>query len=327
MKKRKKILILTNSLDEPHTDTVINELEMRRLPYFRLNTDAITKGRCKTTMSFVNEKMVWQVEDRENHLQSSDVGCIWNRRPYEAWKFDIQDEAQKKFAIEELKCFFTGVWYSLDKSVKWVNDPYHEVKASKKIFQLQLARSLGMRTPDTIISNDPETVISFYGKHKGDIICKAIKAGAIDYGDKMKIIQTHKVSKEMLDNLSLIKNLITLFQERIEKKHEVRATVVGKRIFPVKIYSQEHPDSRIDFRNLDTIFKLRYEPCELPARISDFCYLMLDKLKLVYGAFDFAFTPGGEYVFFEVNTGGQWYWLQEATGLLITQALVDILQP
>jgi len=36
-----------------------------------------------------------------------------------------------------------------------------------------------------------------------------------------------------------------------------------------------------------------------------------------------AVTPDGEYVFFEINASGQFQWIEYATGLPITEALVD----
>lgn len=38
-----------------------------------------------------------------------------------------------------------------------------------------------------------------------------------------------------------------------------------------------------------------------------------------------AYTPGGEFVFFEINAAGQYHWIEEQTGLPITDALVALL--
>ena len=48
-------------------------------------------------------------------------------------------------------------------------------------------------------------------------------------------------------------------------------------------------------------------------------------LSLTYGALDFIVTPDGEHVFLEINPSGQWGWIEEATGLAITNTIVDLL--
>ena len=52
---------------------------------------------------------------------------------------------------------------------------------------------------------------------------------------------------------------------------------------------------------------------------------MLKKYNFNFGAFDFALTPDGRYVFFEVNLIGNWLWLEEMVGLGISEAIADLL--
>lgn len=49
------------------------------------------------------------------------------------------------------------------------------------------------------------------------------------------------------------------------------------------------------------------------------------ELALVYAAFDFALTASGEWLFYESNPGGQYGWIEAATGLPITAALAELL--
>ena len=52
---------------------------------------------------------------------------------------------------------------------------------------------------------------------------------------------------------------------------------------------------------------------------------MLGILGLNFGAFDFTLTKDGELQFLEVNSNGQWGWLEECTGLPMRRALIDVL--
>jgi glutathione synthase/RimK-type ligase-like ATP-grasp enzyme len=45
------------------------------------------------------------------------------------------------------------------------------------------------------------------------------------------------------------------------------------------------------------------------------------RLGLEYGAIDLRLTPDGDYVFFEVNPGGQFLFVEHACGLPISAAL------
>lgn len=321
----KTILILTNSKDGPHTDAVMTELERRKVKVFRFDVDKITKKKACVHLSINHENWKFIVELDKKILRSNEIKSVWNRRPYENWEFDIKDRSQEEYARKELRSFLSSTWYSLDENIKWVNHPLIEERASRKMLQLKIAKELGMKIPTTLVTNDPEEVKSFYKQHKGNIVYKSLGQGRVDYGKKGYLIKTNQVEKRHLKHLKLIRRTPSLFQELIQKKHELRITVVGNKIFPVKIYSQEHKETKVDFRNVDKILDLKYEATSLPPNIEKFCFDMMRKFDLKYGAFDFAIDTKNEHVFFEVNTAGQWYWLEKATGLLITKAIVDIL--
>jgi len=47
--------------------------------------------------------------------------------------------------------------------------------------------------------------------------------------------------------------------------------------------------------------------------------------NLSYGIFDFIRTPDGELIFLEVNSDGQWKWLERATGIDMSPAIAEML--
>jgi hypothetical protein len=77
-----------------------------------------------------------------------------------------------------------------------------------------------------------------------------------------------------------------------------------------RLLSQELADARLDWRAGGS--KLRVEPDRLPAAVETACLVLLRRLGLVFGCFDFIVTPEGEHVFLEVNTAGQFLWVEEA---------------
>ena len=51
----------------------------------------------------------------------------------------------------------------------------------------------------------------------------------------------------------------------------------------------------------------------------------MSELGLVFGAVDLICTPSGEYVFLEVNPGGEWGMLERDLGLPISEAIAEAL--
>jgi hypothetical protein len=46
---------------------------------------------------------------------------------------------------------------------------------------------------------------------------------------------------------------------------------------------------------------------------------------LVYGTIDLIVTPDNRYVFLELNSAGEYSWIEELTGLPISEAIADYL--
>jgi len=56
----------------------------------------------------------------------------------------------------------------------WVNFPGRDAVASLKLFQLEVARNLGLAIPETIVTNEPAIAKAFYEKLNGKVIYKLI---------------------------------------------------------------------------------------------------------------------------------------------------------
>jgi glutathione synthase/RimK-type ligase-like ATP-grasp enzyme len=114
----------------------------------------------------------------------------------------------------------------------------------------------------------------------------------------------------------------SLFQEYIEKDHELRITIVGDETFCCRIDSQSVDGAKTDWRQVDPS-KVPHRIVPLDPGIEDKLRQMLQRYGLRYGAFDMIVTPQGEYVFLELNPNGQWLWIELMTGAPITNALVQ----
>jgi glutathione synthase/RimK-type ligase-like ATP-grasp enzyme len=139
-----------------------------------------------------------------------------------------------------------------------------------------------------------------------------------------KLIFTNRLEVEHLDLLDQTKYSPSLFQRLLEKTVDIRVTVIGKKVFAVAIDSQSTVETRIDWRRGDST-NLRHTVLELPPDIESKCLQLVSTLGLNFGAIDLVLAPNGDYYFLEINPNGQWAWIEQLTGLPLTEALVDLL--
>ncbi|MCC6169854.1 MAG: hypothetical protein IT329_21735 [Caldilineaceae bacterium] len=115
----------------------------------------------------------------------------------------------------------------------------------------------------------------------------------------------------------------TQLQEYVEKAFELRIIVIHEKVYAVKIDSQAHEETKIDWRlytelNPHSIF-------DLPQHIERFCIDFVKEQGLLYGAMDFIVTPKGDYYFLENNPFGQYLWLELETNLPLTEEICNLL--
>lgn len=82
--------------------------------------------------------------------------------------------------------------------------------------------------------------------------------------------------------------------------------------------------TRHDWRHYDNE-RATYAPHTLPTAIEALCVRLLRVLNLSFGAIDMVLTPAGEYIFLEINPSGQWGWIEDLTGLPISNAVAELL--
>jgi glutathione synthase/RimK-type ligase-like ATP-grasp enzyme len=87
--------------------------------------------------------------------------------------------------------------------------------------------------------------------------------------------------------------------------------------------SQAVPANRHDWRVEQDANVWR--PHRLPGAVTERLLALLTRLGLNYAACDLILTPDGRYVFLEVNSHGMFTWIEEQTGLAISQAIAELL--
>lgn len=314
------VLIVSTEFD-PHVDILVKSLTERRLPFIRFNTENYPL-RSSLAISFSGSKHTEKLKVPNNNLvRGDDITSIWYRRPA-AFEFPPQFSPQARtFADRETAATIRGLWSLLDCT--WVNHPDHNRIAEIKLNQLKKAIQLGLEIPKTIVTNNPAEARRFVNKLGGNVIVKSLSGGFVPDDTAPISIFTNVLDPEGIKNLGDVRYTPTLFQEYIPKSLEIRATVVGNKVFAAEIHSQANPNTLQDWRH-DTL-NLPHKIHQLPEDIAQKCLALVRSFNLNFGAIDIILTPKDRYVFLELNPNGQWAWVEDLTGLPIADALIDVL--
>lgn len=224
---------------------------------------------------------------------------MWWRRPKRhvpAWEIEAAEVVQ--FCLDESRALFEGWIHSLGNRV--INPLRAEMAANQKPFQLYTAERVGLRIPRTICSNSPERVLKFVKQLEGPAVFKTFTTL------KWRMCETREINEDMLAILPSLCHSPAIFQERIRKKEDIRVTIVDREFFPVFVHT-DHSEARLDWR-LDVAATV--SPCVLPDDLKERLFALMSNLGLRFGAVDLALDEDDQYVFFEVNPGGQYLWTE-----------------
>jgi glutathione synthase/RimK-type ligase-like ATP-grasp enzyme len=318
------LLIVTNKQDM-HADEVIRCLHRMSVPVFRLNTeDLLTKYFFVLTLSHEDNFQGSITDELGRVLNFDSLRVAWYRKPNLDFFGDpvAMNDTQHFIAAEARS--FLDVLYSLPQ-ITWINNPSAASKSKSKIQQLLLASRLGVRIPQSLITNMPAPASIFFEKCGEVVLAKGLYSPRATINGMLQGIPSRRIEHtQFRSNLSSVAYAPTHLQEYVPKEFELRITVVGGKVFAARIDSQLHEETRIDWRQRADLCP--HSPHTLPDDIRDFCITFIAEQGLLYGAMDFIVTPRGEYVFLENNPYGQYLWVEQMTGLPITQALCDLFE-
>jgi glutathione synthase/RimK-type ligase-like ATP-grasp enzyme len=258
----------------------------------------------------------------DEELDFTEVGGIWLRRPSLVKAPNMPSKWMECLSAWESQRALDGIYRQL--SCLWVNEPAKQKEALLKLHQLKVAASSGLLIPDTLVTNEPDEVSNFYQKHNQQIVYKLIDGESFRYFpayEQPRSIPSLSFRADDLKYLEQVKLSLHLFQQRIKKTHDLRLTVVGKKIFAAEIQSQWQGES-LDWR-LD-----RKAPCKavtLDSELESKVLKLMQALGLNFGCLDFCVDSDGQSYFLEVNPQGQFLFLEERLGLPIAHELAKVL--
>jgi hypothetical protein len=245
-------------------------------------------------------------------LQLADISGLWWRRI--AYPIGEYSERVKTSALSvahaERQAALTGTLHGLVENS--FNDPGKSRQAAHKPAQLARAQALGLRVPETLITNDPVAVRNFHERTGGETVYKMFHHPSVG------IYATRRLRPEDLLSIDRLITCPAMFQERIRGEFDIRATVVGDRVFAARI-GFEPSEELIDTRFVET----EVTPWTLPADVEAALIQLVADFGLVYSAVDMRYSDDLGYVFFESNPEGQYAWLEIEANLQISHAIAS----
>ncbi|MGH7197030.1 MAG: hypothetical protein ACREGJ_04700 [Candidatus Saccharimonadales bacterium] len=253
-----------------------------------------------------------------------DVTAVWYRKPTILENVNLRVDEHYRTSVESaLKSHHSVLQYHW-KDALWVSKFEAKKAAEHKPHQMEVANSLGLRVPKTLITNDAVLAQTFL--HEQKLCVFKTQMTAFPPG---KFMMTKLVSSnENIDWSGLYLNPM-IFQQYIEPAYELRVTVVGKKLFAAKVGGKDIDGKTGPFRDWryahlnDTFYA---EETLLDQPIAEACIKLVEKLKLNFGAIDFIVDKKGQVWFLEINPNGQWAFIEEETGQQIGKALAELLE-
>jgi hypothetical protein len=305
------ILIIAEPSDA-HARVVERRLEARGEACVTLNA-ADFPQRCGITSGFDEAGCEDSIVGPHGRLRVGDVKGLWIRRmSAHDISPQIADPTVARFSFRQCRDHFM----SLAEAIPNVISPRPaELDAECKPRQLRVAQSVGLRIPKTLISNRAADIREFLRAAKTKIIYKTLSSPTFQF---MGTAELDDEAEALLDTAELAP---TIFQEKIEAQLHIRSTIVDDLVLSVSIKS-EKDHAQLDWR-LDRDPEIR--PHRLPDEIERRLIMLRRALGLRYGAADLILSTSGEYVFLEINPGGQFLFAEIHGGAPISEAIADAL--
>ncbi|MGE7136766.1 ATP-grasp domain-containing protein [Luteibacter sp. NPDC031894] len=273
-------------------------------------------------------------------LSGDRVSAVWNRRVHDP----VPDcaEEDRQFATWEWKLFQRNV-FAVDGAygdALWINGFAAAQRAEHKLVQLSACRRLGIPFPDTVVTTDACEVAALI-RRWGQVVFKSFLVHQWEERDSGRL---HAVGVVLLNGDSeLPADAIAvcpgIYQQYIEKRCDVRVTVMGNRLFALRL-GRGVDGAFVDWRGHSRDPEFRAEAMALPVAVEAKLRELMRELGLVFGCIDLVVDKDGQFHFLEVNQAGQFLFmedmipdlpvLQTMTALLVegtVDASVDVLKP
>ena len=242
---------------------------------------------------------------------------VWNRRTAPPRLHASIDPRDRDYASIPAREHLASVKSVAAPAALWVNRPEAARDDLNKLLQLRIARQAGLAVPATLCSNCPDEIRAFFADQGGRVIFKSYAMGGWTEGGRggsVLVGYASSVTADALSDDAALRMAPGIFQRRVDRAFEVRATLMGDTVLAARIDPPED-GAAVDWRTT-THAALRVSAIDLPKPIADALRDYARCAGLAFAAFDLIVSPDGEHHFLEANQMGQFLWKEEKDGAL-----------
>jgi glutathione synthase/RimK-type ligase-like ATP-grasp enzyme len=324
------MILIATAKSDVHPTSVVGLMKERNIPFFRLNTECLMTDYQFAWVHNNGTAPDFYIKDINSgkEIMGHEVSAVWCRRPDKPSElpFSVSKEVDE-FNMEVAKRLYMYLMFYLMDCYSIGNFLYDR-RANSKMLQSKVAAELGMKVAPTCLSNMKERIVQFAQPFDSVGIKSLSNYWLRNEKNQHYDLSTQKVSTARLTEQpdEAYSQTVSFVQQYIEKKYELRVTVMGSYIFTCKLDSQSltADTGAIDWRQ-GYDYGLKHEMIDTPEVIASFCREYLRRFNLNFGCFDFIVTPEDEYVFLECNPNGQWGWIEDECHVPMSEALLDCL--
>ncbi|MGV1009714.1 MAG: ATP-grasp domain-containing protein [Dermatophilaceae bacterium] len=207
-------------------------------------------------------------------------------RPYDAYRVPaVADATPRGPAVRHAHSITSAVWdWAQTTSATVINRPRAAATNSSKPLQARLMEDAGLRTPESLITNDRTALSEFLAAH-GAVVYKSTS------GVRATVSLVNRDDRDRWDRLATCP---TYFQRYLDGD-DVRVHVVGDRIFASRVHT-----AAVDYRRPGDATVDIAVTC-LPADVAAGCVRVNAALGLLVSGIDLRHTSDGSWYAFEVN--------------------------
>ena len=316
------VLLLTHSGDYFTVDRVAEALSRLGVHPFRLDTDRFPME-VKLVAEISNSGLNYRLEYGDRSIGTEQVRAVWMRRIWQPYlSQDLAPQFQAACARESSAALH-GFLNNLQEAC-WIDRLQRIEEAENKLWQLRVARKIGLRIPRTLVTNNPQEVREFFFSVKGKMIAKLLTPLSTSMEGSSFFLYTSAVTEEDLLEAEALRYSPMIFQEQIPKLRELRVVFVKGNLFVGALDASRYSANTMDWRRAN-LADSPWERGKLPDKVADLLRALMRELGLIFGAIDLIETPDGEYVFLEVNPTGEWGMLERDLHYSISGAIAEAL--
>lgn len=192
--------------------------------------------------------------------------------------------------------------------------------AEDKLWQLKTAVELGLKIPETRITNHPQLLHSFLDEGNKSVKMHTTLSWGME--GSHDFFYTQKIKDDKFPKLGGIEVAPLIYQNYINKLREYRVCYIDGNFY-CGVIPESISQTQTDWRTPGT--KFEWSHGHLPKKLESQLTQLMSKLHLKFGVMDILEDENKEFYFLEVNPIGEWGMLEKFLNLPISRAIADTL--